>query len=184
MRANRGLSPVERFWTHVDERGLTECWLWTSWCCEDGVPRFRVERDKHQIQAKRFLWERILNYTIPAGYVMTSTCGNSKCVNPNHLACVPKKSGRTLPRQSKRKYQAEFRAWKASLSCAKCGYKGDPRRIHFHHKDKSTYEFKISNLCGKMPLDTLLKHPELQKCEPLCWHCHLGLHVTERKQAA
>lgn len=76
--------------------------------------------------------------------------------------------------RSNRTFLAEY---KAELGCADCGIK-IPEVLQFHHIDRSTKEFTISNNC-RMGLDRLLR--EAAKCIVLCSNCHIIRHAKERR---
>lgn len=72
----------ERFADHysIEPDG---CWLWTATRdLDSGFPRFWF--DGRCGQAHRFAYERYVA-PIPDGKVVRRTCGNSGCVNPEHL---------------------------------------------------------------------------------------------------
>ena len=54
--------------------------------------------------------------------------------------------------------------------CARCGYSRCFRALDFHHVDRSTKEFNLSNLGYTCSWDRLVK--EAAKCELMCANCH------------
>lgn len=71
-----------------------------------------------------------------------------------------------------------FAAWKATLSCVRCG-EGHPSCIEFHHLDPTKKDFALSSQAGKT-LKYLQK--EAAKCLILCANCHRKEH--DRLKAA
>lgn len=66
---------------------------------------------------------------------------------------------------------------KKGLKCTTCN-EDKHWRLCFHHTDKSTKEFEISQMVlANMSKDRILK--EIDKCVVLCQHCHLDLHYFE-----
>ena len=74
----------ERFWSKVEKRGPTECWLWTAGGVT-GYGQFRVAGKL--VLAHRLAWEMAVG-PIPADLCVLHApivCHNRKCVNPAHL---------------------------------------------------------------------------------------------------
>lgn len=67
--------------------------------------------------------------------------------------------------------------YKMERGCG-CGYKSHPRALTFHHRDAADKSFEIGN--GNTPLlcswEKLLT--ELDKCDVICFNCHMVLHVS------
>lgn len=100
----RGLTPEDRFWSHVDTAGPDDCWLWkgapsTSANPGAGYARFRIDESTRML-AHRFSYELAFG-PIPDGLVVDHTCHNRdatctgkarclhrRCVNPAHLEAV------------------------------------------------------------------------------------------------
>ena len=60
--------------------------------------------------------------------------------------------------------------------CVRCGYNRVVQALHFHHRDRRTKEFLLSNRIGG--LTTKLKF-ELDKCDLLCANCHSEITAIE-----
>jgi hypothetical protein len=77
-----------RFWAKVEQRGEDECWPWKGAGAAYGAARFKPPgRTTHVVNAQRMA-AHLGDPTVPlAGrdVVVTTTCGNSLCVNPRHL---------------------------------------------------------------------------------------------------
>src|ERR1035437_935868 len=89
------------------------------------------------------------------------------------------------PGATQRKYRQSptarlqvFYAWKAQQSCVRCGYKADPQRLHFHHRDPATKLYKISRMIYRYGLTKLWT--EVAKCDLLCVSCHEAEHGAHR----
>ncbi len=67
--------------------------------------------------------------------------------------------------------------YKSKLSCCKCG-ENHPACLHFHHRDKSTKSFSISDSIRRFSLEKIIA--EIAKCDVLCANCHAKLHYDER----
>jgi len=70
---------TERFFSYVEKE--KECWIWIGGRCHE-YGTFRL-RNK-QIRAHAASWI-IHNELVPDGYLVSHSCGNFLCVNPNHL---------------------------------------------------------------------------------------------------
>ena len=74
-------SPESRFWSKVTMG--PDCWLWRGKC---GTKHFgRITIDRREIRVHRFAYE-LFHGPIPVGQHVTQTCGNWRCVQPDHLA--------------------------------------------------------------------------------------------------
>lgn len=71
-----------RFWSKVDKKKHTECWLWLGAKKPKGYGNLR--RDKKYTTAHRVAWE-ITFGNIPKGMQVQHSCDNPSCCNPNHL---------------------------------------------------------------------------------------------------
>ncbi len=57
--------------------------------------------------------------------------------------------------------------------CEMCGYNKCMRSLSFHHKDQSEKDFTISEYTH-LSFEWIKK--ELDKCQLLCFNCHMELH--------
>ncbi len=104
-RPGLGRSPIERFWSKVDQRGPDECWPWKG----KPVPKTgygTLQVSGKAVRAHRFSWE-IQVGPIPPGMFLDHLCHNADrscrlgvecphrlCVNPKHLKPVtPRTNG-------------------------------------------------------------------------------------------
>lgn len=70
-----------------------------------------------------------------------------------------------------------FKSIKAEHGCIICGEK-DPSCIEFHHIDKETKEFGISDaIRNGYSIQRILN--ELAKCIPVCSNCHKKIHKDD-----
>ena len=77
----------KRFWTKVDQRGETDCWVWLGSTNQDGYGRFNVYclvKHNKLVQAHRFAYET-RHGEIPTGLAVLHTCDHPACCNPAHL---------------------------------------------------------------------------------------------------
>ena len=80
------MTPEERFMQHVSiEDG---CWIWTGRYVKSTTgggrsPRFSI--GPTSISARRFIYEAEFLTTIPASSYALATCGDTRCVNPDHI---------------------------------------------------------------------------------------------------
>lgn len=81
---------LERFWSKVDVRGETECWLWTAGTAGGGYGAFWL--DGRMVYAHRVAYELLTTEPIPEGteldHVKARGCTSTLCVNPAHLEPV------------------------------------------------------------------------------------------------
>lgn len=76
---------IERFWGHVERRGLDECWPWLRRLSR-GYGKFTISRrgSKYLIGAHRIAY--LLGHNEdPADMLVCHRCDNPPCCNPAHL---------------------------------------------------------------------------------------------------
>lgn len=82
------ISPIDRFWSHVDKGGQphpvlgTPCWLWTAYRLPTGYGRCKWQG--REMTASRVSWE-LANGPPPEYLGVLHRCDNPPCVNPEHL---------------------------------------------------------------------------------------------------
>lgn len=74
---------VRRFWSKVDRRSRSECWIWTATVNNQGYGVFWVK--PRNLLAHRYSWELHHNRTIPEKMSACHQCDTPPCVNPHHL---------------------------------------------------------------------------------------------------
>jgi hypothetical protein len=74
----------------------------------------------------------------------------------------------------------EWRAYKATLYCTKCGF-SHPAALDFHHVDPSNKTGSVNNLVSDGRHKAALE--EVKKCIVLCANCHRIHHHDERQLA-
>jgi hypothetical protein len=79
----------ERFWKHV--RKTDTCWEWTGAMVRGcGILSFQNPNGKHAPRsANRVSW-RIHRGPVADNVQVRHSCGNSRCVNPEHLYIYPR----------------------------------------------------------------------------------------------
>ena len=82
---------------------------------------------------------------------------------------------------NKKKKRIEWQKYKATLSCANCGF-SHPAVIDFHHIIRGPDMEKVNKLANKGLWNKARK--EAEKCVALCSNCHRILHWEERKSKA
>jgi hypothetical protein len=80
-------------------------------------------------------------------------------------------------RVSTKKYKDQWREYKATLSCIKCG-QNHPATFDFHHIDSSTKEASVNKLIKYRAFKRAME--EIKKCVVLCANCHRIHHHDER----
>ena len=83
-------------------------------------------------------------------------------------------------RINKRKNRAEFAAFKASLSCTKCG-ENHPATLDFHHHTPHPNNIKINKLVRAGRFEFAIEEI-MNKCVVLCSNCHRKHHWEENKK--
>ena len=84
--------------------------------------------------------------------------------------------------KTKRRMLAEFAAFKATLSCTKCG-ENHPATLDFHHHTPHPDNIKINDLVRSGRVNFAIKEI-MQKCIVLCSNCHRKHHYEEHKEKA
>jgi len=79
---------------------------------------------------------------------------------------------------SVKKYKEQWRSFKATLSCVKCG-QNHPATLDFHHIDSSTKEASVNKLIKYRAFKRAME--EVKKCVVLCANCHRIHHHDERE---
>ena len=70
----------ERFERMVARQG--ECWLWTAYCNPKGQPRIKLP--KQRLAYATHIALGFVGVTVPPCTHVEQTCGNKRCVNPEH----------------------------------------------------------------------------------------------------
>jgi hypothetical protein len=65
-------------------RDPSDCWTWLGSIGDNGCALKQFHG--RQIPARRWLYSQLFG-PIPAGMVVTTSCGSGQCVNPHHLVC-------------------------------------------------------------------------------------------------
>jgi hypothetical protein len=102
-------------------------------------------------------------------------CSNScKCKYHNHV-----NGNQSYANQKNRGLEKkyEFILMKGG-KCERCGYNNSFRALTFHHRDPSLKMFSLETrtLANMSPKKCLV---ELDKCDLLCFNCHMELHENE-----
>lgn len=69
----------------------------------------------------------------------------------------------------KQKQREEFKKFKQTLRCNRCGF-SHPAALQFHHKDPTAKEAAIASVSANWSVARLQE--EIAKCEVLCANCH------------
>lgn len=75
-------SVQQRFWKYIDQRSVTECWMWIGSISNVGYGQLSVKNKPihaHRISA----W--IHRMIVHDGMVINHLCGCKPCANPSHL---------------------------------------------------------------------------------------------------
>jgi hypothetical protein len=86
--------------------------------------------------------------------------------------------------ESKTKYaelKKKMLELKGGVFCSKCEYKENISSLDFHHREKETKDFNLSNAYAFLTtkLDKIIE--ELDKCDILCRNCHATEHFDKEK---
>ena len=96
------IAAVDRFMTHVDKRGPTDCWLWTGHLNHGGYGQFSTGKARY-FGAHRWSYEHFVG-PVPAGLDLDHLCRVRHCVNPDHLEPVTRREN--LLRGTRNNYMA------------------------------------------------------------------------------
>ena len=78
---------------------------------------------------------------------------------------------------SAKAYKDQWRDYKATLQCVKCG-QNHPATFDFHHVDSRTKEHSVNTLVKNRAFKRAIE--EIKKCVVLCANCHRIHHHDER----
>ena len=78
---------------------------------------------------------------------------------------------------SAKAYKEQWRSFKATLACVKCG-QNHPATFDFHHVDSNTKEAAVNKLVKNRAFKRAMD--EVKKCIVLCANCHRIHHHDER----
>jgi hypothetical protein len=81
-------------------------------------------------------------------------------------------------RASAKAYKDQWRDYKATLECVKCG-QNHPATFDFHHIDSRTKEYSVNALVKNRAFKKAVE--EVKKCIVLCANCHRIHHHDERQ---
>jgi hypothetical protein len=74
---------LDRFWTHVERRGASDCWPWTASRDKQGYGNFKANGRMHR--ANRWILAVVLGRDLEPTEVARHSCDNPPCCNPAHL---------------------------------------------------------------------------------------------------
>ena len=78
--------------------------------------------------------------------------------------------------KKRKRETAEWKAFKATLSCSKCGF-SHPAAMDFHHIDKATKDGGVHEFARLRNYKKA--YQEIEKCVVLCANCHRIVHYDE-----
>jgi hypothetical protein len=81
-------------------------------------------------------------------------------------------------KEKKSSLRKQWRAFKTTLSCSKCGF-NHPAAMDFHHKDPKNKLGSVNQFISDGRFKAALD--EVQKCVVLCANCHRIHHHDERQ---
>ena len=79
---------VTRFWKHVGQQPVDQCWVWPLAKTRLGYGKMRV--GDRMIHAHKFAYDNLVG-AVPKGLELDHTCRNRACCNPAHLEPVTHK---------------------------------------------------------------------------------------------
>jgi hypothetical protein len=79
---------------------------------------------------------------------------------------------------SAKRYKDQWREYKATLACVKCG-QNHPATFDFHHVDSASKEASVNKLVRHRAFKQAME--EVKKCTVLCANCHRIHHHEERE---
>ena len=78
---------------------------------------------------------------------------------------------------NRRKKMQEYRDYKSTLKCERCGYDEHPYALDFHHVVRSPDNRRVNELIGDGYFGAA--YEEMKKCQVLCANCHRRHHALE-----
>lgn len=76
--------PFDRALDKVEKHSDTGCWIWQARVSSTGCPLLWVHEKDGDLSATRIIYEHEKG-AIPEGMRLWHTCGNRRCVNPDHM---------------------------------------------------------------------------------------------------
>jgi hypothetical protein len=140
------------------------------WIGRHDLPRPKTIRDEQRLRA---LAEGKMTFT-------------SDCKHHGSTTWVIENSGRTRCRRCRMQRVTEWRrrsksklvAW-AGGRCIRCGYNRCLAALQFHHRDRKTKKFQLSNSGVPRSFEQLKR--EAEKCDLLCANCHAEVEAEYRE---
>jgi hypothetical protein len=65
-----------------------ECWEWQGHAASCGTPKINAVKGgkRNVFSGRRVVWEFANGKALPSNVLLTTNCGNPRCLNPDHLA--------------------------------------------------------------------------------------------------
>ncbi len=143
-----------RFAKYVDKSaGQDECWLWTGYTTKVRSPQGSLTVNGKQVMAKQISWELAFG-PVPANHQVTTTCGESLCMNPAHLILRKAVVGRDY---------AEPRP------CATCGKMFRPLRYEVERVNPQHCSKKCRGVRQRKPASRLWDRVDKSCGADACW---------------
>jgi hypothetical protein len=82
-----------KLWQKATRGGPDDCWEWKG-AKSSGTPMVFIGvpgTPGRTISARKIIWEQTRGEDVPAGSIVTNSCQNRLCVNPNHIIVVTRR---------------------------------------------------------------------------------------------
>ena len=73
---------LETLQHYVDD--IDDCWIWKNGVGNHGYPQAHIN-GSGGVLVRTYIFRHLMNRDKPRGYVISNTCMNKKCLNPEHI---------------------------------------------------------------------------------------------------
>ena len=146
----KSIDDITLDWIYARVKEQDGCLIWVGACAGgDKLPRARIGGVAYVM--RRVVWQLVHEKAVPKNRRVTMSCGNPKCIHPDHVKAVPINSG-MLGVKKTRKHRANLAqsrrknsAWSADVIRSIRNSDAPAKELAAQHSMHLSYVYYIRN---------------------------------------